>query len=153
VGLDANYPAVTIKNETDSVPIYNEQHLPVGVLSVGTSRSTNVTCIAQKTGGDWDDEWYYRQMNPAANPVPTDVGWIPADRVNVLHNPHDPDPIPTCVDLSGCLKNTAVGSAKAGAAVAGVVGVAAGVGPGPPRRGGAGGAGPAPPPPGPGPTR
>lgn len=71
MGLDANYPAVTIKNETDSVPIYNDQHLPVGVLSANTSRSVNVTCIAQKSGGDWEDAYYYRQMNPAGNPVPT----------------------------------------------------------------------------------
>lgn len=99
----------------------------MGVLSANTSRSVNVTCMAQKFGGEWEDAYYYPQMNPAGNPVPSTVGWIPADRVRILHNPHEPDPIPTCVDLSGCLKASSTRVATGAAATAGVVGVVAGV--------------------------
>lgn len=106
MGLDANFPVVTMNDLSGTVPIYNDDHLVVGILS-GDRFRTNVTCLAQK----WEGEWFYKQMTTEGNSFPSRNGWIPADRVHVTHNPHEPDPVPTCKNLSGCFKKAATGAA------------------------------------------
>ena len=111
MGLDANYPAVTMNDPNGHVTVYNQDHLPIGQLGPTPfeSPSVNVTCKRKA----WDDADWYRLLNPE--------GWpFPADETHEL-NPGQPYPIPQCA--SGC--PIKIGQAAAGALAIGAVAAAA----------------------------
>ncbi|HSK27987.1 MAG TPA: hypothetical protein VK894_13835 [Jiangellales bacterium] len=120
MGLDANYPAVTMNNPNGTVTVYNQDHVPIGHLGPTPfhSPSVNVTCRLKK----WDDDYWYRLLNPHGWPFPATSAYVSANETHEL-NPGQPYPIPECSD-SGC-RRQAVRGAGVGAVLAGAVAVAA----------------------------
>lgn len=98
MGLDANYPAVTMNDPTGSVTVYNQDHVPIGHLGPSPyhSPSVNVTCRLKQ----WDDAYWYRLLNPDGWSFPATSAYVSADETHEL-NPGQPYPIPDCVD-GGC---------------------------------------------------
>ena len=93
MGLDANYPAVTMNDPNGHVTVYNQDHLPIGQLGPTPfeSPSVNVTCKRKA----WDDAYWYRLLNPEGWPFPADEAYVAADETHEL-NPGQPYPIPEC---------------------------------------------------------
>jgi hypothetical protein len=118
MGLDANYPAVTMNDPQGNVTVYNEDHLPIGQLgpSPFQSPSVNVTCRLKA----WDDAYWYRLLNPDGWPFPAKMAYVSADETHEL-NPGVPYEIPDCASV-GCRRRAgqiaAVGVLTAGAAAA-----------------------------------
>ena len=73
MGLDANYPAVTMNDPNGHVTVYNQDHLPIGQLGPTPfeSPSVNVTCKRKA----WDDADWYRLLNPEGWPFPADEAY------------------------------------------------------------------------------
>ncbi|MEU4287090.1 hypothetical protein AB0E63_02615 [Kribbella sp. NPDC026596] len=111
MGLDANYPAVTMNDPNGHVTVYNEDHLPIGQLGPTPfeSPSVNVTCKRKA----WDDAYWYRLLSAEGWPFPAEEAYVAADETHEL-NPGQPYPIPECA--SGC-------PIKIGQAAAGVLAV------------------------------
>jgi hypothetical protein len=110
MGLDANYPAVTMNNPQGTVTVYNEDHVPIGHLGpppFGPS-SVNVTCRLKS----WDDAYWYRLLNAQGWDLPATTAYVSADETHEL-NPGVPYPIPDCVNV-GCRRKA---GQAAGAAV------------------------------------
>ncbi|MGW5362547.1 hypothetical protein [Actinopolymorpha pittospori] len=61
MGLDANYPAVTMNDPNGTVTVYNQDHVPIGYLGPSPyhSPSVNVTCRLKA----WDEAYWYRLLN------------------------------------------------------------------------------------------
>lgn len=119
MGLDANYPAVTMNNPNGSVTVYNQDHVPIGHLGPPPyhSSSVNVTCRLKH----WDDAYWYRLLNPDGWSFPATSAYVSADETHEL-NPGQPYPIPDCANV-GCLRRGAK-VAGLGLLAAGAVGVA-----------------------------
>jgi hypothetical protein len=98
MGLDANYPAVTMNNPNGSVTVYNQDHVPIGQLGPSPFRSpsVNVTCKLKQ----WDDAYWYRLLNPNGWSFPASSAYVSADETHEL-NPGMPYPIPECANV-GC---------------------------------------------------
>jgi hypothetical protein len=117
MGLDANYPAVTMNDPNGHVTVYNEDHLPIGQLGPTPyeSPSVNVTCRRKA----WDDAYWYRLLNPDGWNFPATEAYVSADDTHEL-NPGQPYPIPECA--KGCPikigQAAAVGVVAVGAAAA-----------------------------------
>ncbi|MFG1816040.1 hypothetical protein ACGFIF_19920 [Kribbella sp. NPDC049174] len=107
MGLDANFPAVTMNDPNGHVTVYNQDHLPIGQLGPTPfeSPSVNVTCRRKA----WEDAYWYRLLNPDGWDFPATAAYVSADETHEL-NPGQPYPIPECKNL-GCRR-------KAGQAVA-----------------------------------
>lgn len=109
MGLDANYPAVTMNDPEGTVTVYSQDHVPIGVLGPAPyqSSSVNVTCRLKA----WDDAYWYRLLNPDGWSFPASAAYVSADETHEL-NPGQPYPIPECRDL-GCRRKAgqAVGAA------------------------------------------
>ena len=112
MGLDANYPAVTINNPDGFVTVYNQDHVPIGALGPSPyhSSSTNVTCMLKA----WDDAWWYRLLNPDGWSSPATAAYVSADQTHQLNDPIE-HPIPVCKNV-GCLRRAATGMTLAGLA-------------------------------------
>lgn len=116
MGLDADYPAVTMNDPNGHVTVYNEQHLPIGLLgpSPYSSASVNVTCELVS----WENEPWYRLLNPDGWNFPATQAYVSALATHPL-NPGSPYDIPACKDLS-CARAAApvvaIGGAVASAA-------------------------------------
>ncbi|MFI6829008.1 hypothetical protein ACIBG5_18020 [Kribbella sp. NPDC050241] len=97
MGLDANYPAVTMNDPNGHVTVFNEDHLPIGQLGPPPfeSASVNVTCRRKA----WEDEDWYRLLNAEGWPFPATEAYVAANATHEL-NPGQPYPIPQCA--SGC---------------------------------------------------
>jgi hypothetical protein len=107
MGLDANYPAVTMNNPQGTVTVYNEDHVPIGFLgpSPNHSPSVNVTCRLKS----WDDAYWYRLLNADGWSFPATTAYVSADETHEL-NPGVPYPIPECANV-GCRRKTAQAAA------------------------------------------
>ena len=116
MGLDADYPAVTMNDPNGHVTVYNQDHLPIGQLgpSPFESPSVNVTCKRKA----WEDLYWYRLLNADGWPFPANEAYVSADETHEL-NPGQPYPIPECA--SGC----PIKIGQAAAAVVTVGGIAA----------------------------
>jgi hypothetical protein len=114
MGLDANYPAVTMNNPNGTVTVYNQDHLPIGFLgpSPNHSASVNVTCKLRR----WEDAYWYRLLNPDGWPFPASSAYVSADETHEL-NPGQPYPIPAC---KSCLRQVS----GAGLGIVAAIGVA-----------------------------
>jgi hypothetical protein len=97
MGLDANYPAVTMNDPNGHVTVFNEDHLPIGQLGPPPfeSASVNVTCRRKA----WEDEDWYRLLSAEGWPFPAKEAYVAAAETHEL-NPGQPYPIPECA--SGC---------------------------------------------------
>lgn len=120
MGLDANYPAVTMNDPNGFVTVYNQDHVPIGHLgpSPHHSASVNVTCWLKK----WDDAYWYRLLNPDGWSSPATSAYVSAAETHEL-NPGQPYPIPDCADV-GCRPKAAQAAGVgllAGAAALGVM--------------------------------
>jgi hypothetical protein len=120
MGLDANYPAVTMNDPNGHVTVYNEDHLPIGQLGPTPyeSPSVNVTCRRKA----WDDLYWYRLLNPEGFPFPATEAYVSADDTHEL-NPGQPYAIPDCA--SGCPIKIGQAVAVGALAVGGVAAAAA----------------------------
>ncbi len=98
MGLDANYPAVTMNDPQATVTVYNEDHVPIGHLgpSPFESPSVNVTCRLKS----WDEAYWYRLLNASGWDIPATTAYVSADETHEL-NPGMPYPIPDCANV-GC---------------------------------------------------
>lgn len=97
MGLTADYPAVTMNDPNGHVTVYNEQHVPIGVLGPPPfeSSSVNVTCRLVK----WEDEPWYRLLSADGWDFPARQAYVSALETHPL-NPGEPYDIPECRDLS-----------------------------------------------------
>ena len=69
MGLDANYPAVTMNDPDGHVTVYDERHRPIGRLGPTPyeSPSVNVVCVVRAwRGQDWYRLLYAKGWDPAA---------------------------------------------------------------------------------------
>lgn len=119
MGLDANYPAVTMTNPNGSVTVYDQDHVPIGHLGPSPyhSPSVNVTCKLKH----WDDAFWYRLLSPDGWSFPATIAYVSADETHEL-NPGQPYPVPAC-GSGGCRRRAgqiAGLGVLAAAAVAGV---------------------------------
>jgi hypothetical protein len=116
MGLDANYPAVTMNDPNGHVTVYNQDHLPIGQLGPTPfeSPSVNVTCQLKA----WEDAYWYRLLNPDGWDFPATTAYVSADETHEL-NPGQPYPIPACRNV-GC-RRKAGQAAAAGVLAAGVL--------------------------------
>ena len=82
MGLDANYPAVTMNDPQATVTVYNEDHVPIGHLgpSLFESPSVNVTCRLKSWDGDW-----YRLLNASGWDIPATTAYVSADETHELN--------------------------------------------------------------------
>ncbi|GAA2760690.1 hypothetical protein [Actinopolymorpha rutila] len=121
MGLDADYPAVTMNDPNGHVAVYNQDHVVIGTLgpSPYESPSVNVTCRIKK----WDEAYWYRLLNPNAFPLPATSAYVSADETHDL-DPGQPYPIPDCAD-SSCLSTVRRIAGPALAALAAVTGAGA----------------------------
>jgi hypothetical protein len=92
MGLDANYPAVTMNDPNATVTVYNQDHVSIGHLgpSPFQSPSVNVTCRLKS----WDDGYWYRLLNPDGWSFPASSAYVSADETHEL-NPGSPIPFLT----------------------------------------------------------
>jgi hypothetical protein len=106
MGLDANYPAVTMNDPNGTVTVYNQDHVPIGHLGPTPfeSPSVNVTCRLKS----WDDAYWYRLLNPDGWSFPANSAYVPADETHQL-NPGQPYPVPDCANV-GCRRRAAQGA-------------------------------------------
>ncbi|MGW0230359.1 hypothetical protein ACWDWO_18755 [Actinopolymorpha singaporensis] len=121
MGLDANYPAVTMNDPNGHVAVYNQDHVVIGTLGPTPyeSPSVNVTCRLKK----WDDAYWYRLLNPNGWSFPATSAYVSADETHEL-NPGQPYPIPECSD-SSCLSTARRFAGPALAALGAVTGAGA----------------------------
>ncbi len=112
MGLSADYPAVTMNDPHDHVTVYNERHLPIGTLGPTPFEgpSVNVTCVLV----EWEDEPWYRLLNPDAWDFPAKQAYVSALETHPL-NPGEPYHIPECRDRS-CVRAAAPVVAAGGVA-------------------------------------
>ena len=103
MGLDANYPAVTMNDPNGTVTVYNQDHVPIGHLGPTPfeSPSVNVTCRLKS----WDDAYWYRLLNPDGWSFPASSAYVSADETHEL-NPGQPYPVPDCANV-GCRRRVA----------------------------------------------
>ncbi|MGW1340431.1 hypothetical protein ACWCOV_05215 [Kribbella sp. NPDC002412] len=115
MGLDANYPAVTMNDPNGHVTVYDQDHFPIGRLGPTPyeSPSVNVTCLREA----WNDAYWYRLLNPDGWDYPASAAYVSADETHEL-NPGQPYPIPECRSV-GC-RRKAGQAAAAGVLAAGV---------------------------------
>jgi hypothetical protein len=120
MGLDANYPAVTMNDPNGTVTVYNQDHVPIGHLGPTPfeSPSVNVTCRLKS----WDDAYWYRLFNPDGWSFPASSAYVSADETHEL-NPGQPYPVPDCANV-GCRRRAAQ-AAGLGLVAAGAVTAAA----------------------------
>src|SRR3954454_21839935 len=97
MGLDANYPAVTMNDPNGHVTVFNEDHLPIGQLGPPPfeSASVDVTCWRKA----WEDEDWYRLLSAEGWPSPAKEAYVAVNETHEL-NPGQPYPIPECAP--GC---------------------------------------------------
>ncbi len=100
MGLDANYPAVTMNDPNGTVPVYNQDHVPIGHLGPTPFHSPSVNVICRLK--HWDDAYWYRLLNPDGWSFPAINAYVSADETHEL-NPGQPYPIPECANV-GCLR-------------------------------------------------
>jgi hypothetical protein len=62
MGLDANYPAVTMNDPNGHVTVYNQDHEPIGQLGPPPYESASVNVVCKLKG--WDEIYWYRLLNP-----------------------------------------------------------------------------------------
>ena len=119
MGLDANYPAVTMNDPAGHVTIVDQDRVPIGRLgpSPYESPSVNVVCRELK----WDGASWYRLWNATAWSPTAREAYVPAAETHDL-NPGQPYPIPDCSHV-GCAP-TAARLAGIGAVAAGATAVA-----------------------------
>ena len=118
MGLDANYPAVTMNNPDGTVTVHNQDHVPIGHLGPTRyqSPSVNVTCKLKH----WDDAYWYRLLNPDGWSFPATSAYVSADETHQL-NPGQPYPIPDCANV-GCLRRAGQAAGLGLLAMAGMTG-------------------------------
>lgn len=97
MGLDANYPAVTMNDPNGHVIVYNQDHVPIGRLGPTPyeSPSVNVVCKIEQ----WDDTCWYRLLSPDGWDLPATSAYVSAEETHDL-NPGKPWPIPKCANGS-----------------------------------------------------
>ena len=117
MGLDANFPAVTMNDPQGHVTVYNQDHLPIGQLGPTPfeSPSVNVTCRLKA----WEDAYWYRLLNPDGWDFPDHC--LRVGRRDARTESGQPYPIPECKNI-GCRRKAgqaaAVGVLAAGAVTA-----------------------------------
>jgi hypothetical protein len=120
MGLDANYPAVTMNDPNGHVIVYNQDHVPIGRLGPTPFEgpSVNVICKIRQ----WDYTYWYRLMNPDGWDLPATRAYVSADETHVI-NPGKPWPIPECAN--GCRRRARPVATSIGLAAGVVAAIAA----------------------------
>lgn|SRR5262245_3299198 len=98
MGLEANYPVVTMNDPNGHVIVYNQDHVPIGHLGptpYPSGPSVNVICKIKK----WDDIYWYRLMNPEGWEQPATSAYVSTEETHEP-NPGKPWPIRECAN--GC---------------------------------------------------
>ena len=81
MGLDANYPAVEINNES-IVPVWNGVHTIIGWMgpSPYMSAHANVTCTLKRWNGRW-----YKLLNASGWDIPSASAYVSAARTHLSY--------------------------------------------------------------------
>jgi hypothetical protein len=100
MGLDANYPAVTMNDPNGHVTVYNQDHEPIGQLGPPPYESASVNVVCKLKG--WDDICWYRLLNPDGWDLPASTAYVSAEETHEL-NPGQPYSPPDCANV-GCAR-------------------------------------------------
>ena len=100
MGLDANYPAVTMNDPNGHVTVYNQDHEPIGHLGPSPYESASVNVVCKLKG--WDDIYWYRLLNPDGWDLPAITAYVSAEETHEL-NPGQPYSPPDCANV-GCAR-------------------------------------------------
>ena len=81
MGLDTNYPAVEINNES-TVPVWNGLHTIIGWMgpSPYLPAHANVTCKLKRWNGGW-----YKLMNASDWDIPSASAYVSAARTHLFY--------------------------------------------------------------------
>jgi hypothetical protein len=120
MGLDANYPAVTMNNPQGTVTVYNQDHVPIGHLGPPPFESASVNVVCRTKA--WDDAYWYRLLSAEGWDFPATTAYVSADETHEL-NPGVPYAPPDCANV-GCARRSTQ-AAGAGLLAIGAVAAAA----------------------------